>query len=77
VQALDHYDRNEFDSALSVFDTIAGTSKILFNCGVIHATLGEHEKAVCHFLRLGEIDRLTTSRSIAISVLFSWTYTWQ
>lgn len=30
-----------------MFDNIADTSKILFNCGVIHATLGEHEKAVC------------------------------
>lgn len=29
-----------------MFDNIADTSKILFNCGVIYATLGEHEKAV-------------------------------
>lgn len=28
------------------FENIADTSKILFNMGVIHATLGEHEKAV-------------------------------
>lgn len=47
VLALAHYDSNEFDEALRVFDNIADTSKILFNCGVIHATLGEHEKAVC------------------------------
>lgn len=40
------YDNNEFDEALGAFDNIADTSKILFNCGVIHATLGEHEKAV-------------------------------
>jgi hypothetical protein len=43
---LAYYDNNEFDEALGVFDNIADTSKILFNCGVIHATLGEHEKAV-------------------------------
>lgn len=47
VAALGHYDNNEFDEALKEFDNIADTSKILFNCGVIHATLGEHEKAVC------------------------------
>lgn len=47
VQALTHYDNNEFDEALKEFDAISDTSKILFNCGVIHATLGEHEKAVC------------------------------
>jgi hypothetical protein len=46
VAALASYDSNEFDEALKVFDGISDTSKILFNCGVIHATLGEHEKAV-------------------------------
>jgi hypothetical protein len=46
VQALAHYDNNEFEDALRVFDNIAETSKILFNCGVIHATLGQHERAV-------------------------------
>lgn len=46
VEALGHYDNTEFEDALRVFDNIAETSKILFNCGVIHATLGEHAKAV-------------------------------
>ena len=46
MQALGHYDNNQFEEALRVFDNIADTSKILFNCGVIHATLGEHDKAV-------------------------------
>lgn len=46
VQALAHYDNNEFEESIRVFDEIADTSKILFNCGVIHATLGEHDKAV-------------------------------
>lgn len=51
MQALVHYDRQEFDEALRVFDGIADTSKILFNCGIIYATIGEHEKAVrCPFL---------------------------
>jgi hypothetical protein len=48
VAALAHYDNNEFDEALKTFDSIADTSKILFNCGVIYATLGQHEKAVCY-----------------------------
>ena len=46
VTALGRYDNNEFDDALREFESIADTSKILFNMGVIHATLGEHEKAV-------------------------------
>jgi hypothetical protein len=46
VTALARYDNNEFDDALKDFENISDTSKILFNMGVIHATLGEHEKAV-------------------------------
>jgi hypothetical protein len=44
---LGRYDNNEFDEALGEFEKVSDTSKILFNMGVIHATLGEHEKAVC------------------------------
>ncbi len=46
MEALAQYDNNEFEEALKSFDSISDTSKILFNCGVIHATLGEHDKAV-------------------------------
>lgn len=46
MAALAYYDNNEFDEALKEFEAISDTSKILFNSGVIHATLGEHEKAV-------------------------------
>lgn len=50
VLALAHYDNQQYEEALQVFDGIADTSKILFNCGVIFATLGEHERAVCQHL---------------------------
>lgn len=46
VEALTYYDNNQFENSLRVFDNIADTSKILFNCGVIHATIGEHDRAV-------------------------------
>ncbi|KAF2761386.1 hypothetical protein EJ05DRAFT_263117 [Pseudovirgaria hyperparasitica] len=57
VAALGHYDNNEFDESLKSFDSIADTSKILFNCGVIHATLGEHEKAVDCYQRAVRLDQ--------------------
>ncbi|EPE33882.1 CAD & PB1 [Glarea lozoyensis ATCC 20868] len=57
VKALGHYDGNEFDEALKEFDGISDTSKILFNCGVIHATLGEHEKAVECYQRAVRLDQ--------------------
>ncbi|KAI9833661.1 MAG: hypothetical protein M1826_006752 [Phylliscum demangeonii] len=57
VQALAHYDNNEFEEALKTFDGIADTSRILFNCGVIYATLGEHEKAVDCYQRAVRLDQ--------------------
>jgi hypothetical protein len=77
VAALANYDNNEFDEALKTFDGISDTSKILFNCGVIHATLGEHEKAVSDG-QLSRVQRNAYSqlpRSIATSALCGWTST--
>ncbi|KAL7626709.1 hypothetical protein AAE478_003483 [Parahypoxylon ruwenzoriense] len=57
VAALGRYDNNEFEEALKEFDNISDTSKILFNMGVIHATLGEHEKAVECYQRAIRLDQ--------------------
>lgn len=57
VQALEHYDRHEFDLALRTFEPIAETSRILFNCGVIYATLGQHRRAVFFYRRAVSLDR--------------------
>ncbi|KAJ5105534.1 hypothetical protein NUU61_002881 [Penicillium alfredii] len=57
VHALDAYDNQEFEESLRFFDLIADTSKILFNCGVIYATLGEHEQAVECYQRAVGLDR--------------------
>lgn len=57
VSALAKYDNNEFDEALKDFENISDTSKILFNMGVIHATLGEHEKAVDAYQRAIKLDQ--------------------
>ncbi|KAK5086462.1 hypothetical protein LTR05_003630 [Lithohypha guttulata] len=57
VEALNHYDNNEFENALRIFDNIADTSKILFNCGVIHATIGEHDRAVQCYQRATQLDQ--------------------
>ncbi|KAF4471414.1 NADPH oxidase cytosolic p67phox [Fusarium albosuccineum] len=57
VAALARYDNNEFEDALNEFSNIGDTSKILFNMGVIHATLGEHEKAVESYQRAIRLDQ--------------------
>ena len=46
ADAVALYDNQEFEQSLKMFDVICDTAKMLFNCGVIHATLGEHDKAV-------------------------------
>lgn len=57
MQALAHYDERDYDAALSSFGNIADTSKILFNCGVIYATLGQHGKAVDCYQRAVQLDQ--------------------
>ncbi|KAI7541989.1 hypothetical protein KC343_g16570, partial [Hortaea werneckii] len=57
VAALAAYDNNEFENALRCFEQIADTSKILFNAGVIHATLGEHAQAVECYQRAVQLDQ--------------------
>lgn len=71
MAALAHYDNNEFDEALKEFDGISDTSKILFNCGVIHATLGEHEKAVRVTLFPSDVFYLIIYRSSATKELYA------
>lgn len=57
VAALAAYDNNEFDNSLKCFESISDTSKILFNLGVIHATLGEHGNAVECYQRAVQLDQ--------------------
>lgn len=56
VAALAAYDNNEFDNSLQCFNHIADTSKILFNVGIIHATLGQHTEAVDSYQRAVQLD---------------------
>lgn len=57
ARALVAYDENDFDQALALFEPIADSSKILFNIGLIYATLGEHEVAVEKFIAATGLDQ--------------------
>lgn len=57
VEALNYYDAQEYEDALRIFEQNADTSKIYFNIGMIHATLGEHEKAVEAYQRATKLDQ--------------------
>ena len=46
VAALKAYDSENYELALKTFEEIADSSRILFNMGMIHATIGEHKQAV-------------------------------
>ncbi|KAI5778926.1 hypothetical protein EDC01DRAFT_634408 [Geopyxis carbonaria] len=56
VEALDFYDQQDYEKALDIFEQNADTSKIYFNIGMIHATLGEHEKAVEAYQTATKLD---------------------
>lgn len=54
--ALKAYDEEDFEKSLELFSTIADSSKILTNMGLIYATLGEHEAAVEQFNAATSLD---------------------
>ncbi|GJE91523.1 NADPH oxidase regulator NoxR [Phanerochaete sordida] len=55
--ALKAYDDGDFDKSLELFSTIADSSRILTNMGLIYATIGEHEAAVEQFLAATQLDQ--------------------
>ncbi|RPA97855.1 TPR-like protein [Choiromyces venosus 120613-1] len=57
VEALNYYDQQNYEKALEIFETNADTSKIYFNIGMIHATLGEHDKAVEAYQKATKLDQ--------------------
>ncbi|RSH89090.1 hypothetical protein EHS25_002756 [Saitozyma podzolica] len=58
--ALKAYDAQDFPASLAEFGRIADTSKINWNIGIIHATLGEHQSAVEWFARAVAMDGFLT-----------------
>src|SRR3954463_8398470 len=73
VTALEKYDNNELEAALEEFEKVADTSKILFNMGVIHATLGEHSNAVRDVIPCGsqKLFRWQTSPNMSSGCVLS------
>ncbi|CAL1711162.1 unnamed protein product [Somion occarium] len=55
--ALEAYDAQDFEKSLELFSSIADSSKILTNMGLIYATLGEHEAAVEQFIGATQLDQ--------------------
>ncbi|KAK6516640.1 hypothetical protein TWF506_006538 [Arthrobotrys conoides] len=58
VHALELCDLEEPDhvGALAKFESIGDSAKVLFNIGILQATLGEHEKAVSVYHRAIDLD---------------------
>jgi len=57
AKALKAYDDADFEMSLDLFSSIADSSKILTNMGLIYATLGEHEAAVEQFIAATALDQ--------------------
>ncbi|KAK6509363.1 hypothetical protein TWF481_004113 [Arthrobotrys musiformis] len=58
VQALElcDLDQPDYGAALAKFESIGDSAKVLFNIGILQATLGEHEKAVSVYHRAIDLD---------------------
>ncbi|TKA52732.1 hypothetical protein B0A53_04185 [Rhodotorula sp. CCFEE 5036] len=56
LAALEAFDAHEYDSALARFEEIGYYSKVLFNTALIHATRGQHERAIADFARAITLD---------------------
>lgn len=57
TKALAAFDSRHYDDAISCFEQIRDTSKILFNIGVILATKGEHPNAIRYFNEAVGLDQ--------------------
>ncbi|KAL7413514.1 hypothetical protein BDY24DRAFT_388793 [Mrakia frigida] len=57
ARALKAYEEEDYDASLETFQTIADSSKILFNMAIINATLGEHAVAVELFNAATSLDQ--------------------
>lgn len=57
VKALDAYDAKDLTAALAHFEQIADSSKVLFNIGLIHATLNNHRMAVAFYEQAHLLDQ--------------------
>ncbi|EIN06660.1 hypothetical protein PUNSTDRAFT_136506 [Punctularia strigosozonata HHB-11173 SS5] len=55
--ALEAYDAGRYQEALDIFGTIAETSRIFMNMGLIHATVGDHDAAVRCFVEATRADK--------------------
>ena len=57
TQALEAFDATDLPRALDIFTTIAESSKVHFNIGLIHATQGHHTQAIKAFKQATQLDR--------------------
>jgi tetratricopeptide (TPR) repeat protein len=76
TQALEAYDAADLEKSIKIFATIAESSKVYFNIGVIHATLGQHKQAVQAFKNATELDRFFAAayfqRGVSLFLIGEW-----
>jgi len=56
VKALGCFDTQDYLQALTHFADIADSSRILFNVGLIHSTMGDHETAITYYRQAQALD---------------------
>jgi tetratricopeptide (TPR) repeat protein len=76
THALEAYDASDLPRSLEIFTTIAESSKVHFNIGLIHATQGHHIQAIRAFKQATELDRFFAvayfQRGVSLFLTAEW-----
>lgn len=73
VKALEAFEKKEYREALHQFSKIADSSRIMFNVGVVHATMGDHKAAIAAYRQAQALDPYFAV-SYFQSVIVAWFY---
>lgn len=57
VKGLESFDAQDYAQALTHFEAIADSSKILFNMALINATMGNHKIAIAYYDQAHTLDQ--------------------
>lgn len=57
MKALASFDAGDYTQSLAQFAKIADSSRILFNVGLIHANMGQHQTAIVYYDQAQRLDQ--------------------
>lgn len=56
VKALEAFEKKDYSEAILHFSKIADSSRIMFNVGMVHAAMGDHNAAIAAYRQAQALD---------------------